>query len=90
MESLGALLRAALHAPLVAKRLLALSALSEELGEEPLVRFDLPQPESYWDEFAVDVAINSAPVLLLLAALASARPRPPAPWAACCCWSLRR
>lgn len=55
--------------PLVAKRLLALSALSEELGEEPLVRFDLPQPESYWDEFAVDVAINSAPVLLLLAAL---------------------
>jgi len=31
------------------------------MGEEPLVRFDLPQPESFWDEFLVDLAIKFAP-----------------------------
>lgn len=48
--------------PLVAKRLLHLSAVSERLGEPPWLRFDLPRPESYWDEFAVDLAVLALPV----------------------------
>lgn len=50
--------------PLVAKRLLHLSAVSERLGEQPWLRFDLPRPESYWDDFAVDVAIAILPVAM--------------------------
>ncbi len=47
--------------PLVAKRLLHLATISEEIGEAPLVKFDLPQPESYWDDFAVDVLVQVLP-----------------------------
>lgn len=52
--------------PLVARRLLALSDLSMELGEDPFVRFDLQQPESFWDEFLVDVFVKLLPLLTLL------------------------
>ncbi len=44
--------------PLVAKRLLHLGELSLQIGEEPVVRFDLEQPESLWDEFAVDLMVK--------------------------------
>lgn len=50
--------------PLVAKRLLHLSAVSERLGEQPWLRFDLPRPESHWDDFAVDVAIAILPIAM--------------------------
>lgn len=47
--------------PLVAKRLLHMATISKELGEVPLIAFDLPKPESYWDEFAVDLVIQCLP-----------------------------
>lgn len=52
--------------PLVAKRLLHLSELSNEVGEEPLVVFDLPKPESYWDEFFIDFAVKMLPMVTLI------------------------
>jgi len=58
--------------PLIAKRLGALSTQSEQMGEEPLVRFDLPQPESYWDEFLVDMAIKLLPRVCLIGAVVAA------------------
>ncbi len=58
--------------PLIAKRLLALSSQSEQMGEEPLVRFDLPQPESYWDEFLVDMGVKMAPTVAAVLAVAAA------------------
>jgi len=48
--------------PLVAKRLLHLSAVSEHLGEPMWLRFDLARPESYWDEFAVDLLVVLLPL----------------------------
>jgi Zn-dependent protease with chaperone function/Zn-finger nucleic acid-binding protein len=47
--------------PLVAKRLLYLADLSAHLDQEPLVVFDRRQPESYWDDFAVDVLMLTLP-----------------------------
>jgi Zn-dependent protease with chaperone function len=52
--------------PLIAKRLLHLATISVELGEAPLVAFDLRRPESYWDEFAVDLAVQFAPWAVLV------------------------
>ncbi|MBK6850000.1 MAG: hypothetical protein IPG96_21495 [Proteobacteria bacterium] len=63
----------------MAKRLLALSALSEELGEEPLVRFDLPQLRSLLGRVRRRRGVNSAPCSCCLAALGVRRGhRPPA------------
>ena len=56
--------------PLVAKRLHYLFEQAMSLGQEPLVCFDLKQPESYWDEFAVDLAVMAAPWVLLTGGLA--------------------
>lgn len=58
--------------PLVAKRLLHLSELSRAMGEEPVVVFDLPQPESYWDEFLVDVTVKLLPTALFVGGLIAA------------------
>jgi Zn-dependent protease with chaperone function/Zn-finger nucleic acid-binding protein len=55
--------------PLPAKRIVALGQLAERLGQEPAVRFDARQPESYWDEFAFDLFVTVLPVLLPVAAL---------------------
>jgi Zn-dependent protease with chaperone function len=55
--------------PLPAKRILALGQLAERLGQEPAIRFDNRQPESYWDEFFVDLMITALPVALPVAAL---------------------
>jgi hypothetical protein len=55
--------------PLVAKRLLHLSEISREMGEPPLVDFDLPKPESYLDEFAVDLLVKVLPLLAFIGAL---------------------
>ena len=55
--------------PLPAKRILALGQLAERLGQEPAIRFDSRQPESYWDEFFVDVMVTALPLTLPFAAL---------------------
>lgn len=55
--------------PLPAKRILALGQLAERLGQEPAIRFDKRQPESYWDEFFIDLMITALPVALPFAAL---------------------
>jgi len=43
--------------PLIANRLNYLSNQAEVMGQEPYIVFNLTQPESYWDEFLVDVGI---------------------------------
>lgn len=53
--------------PLPAKRIEALGRQAESMGKEPFVRFDLKQPESYWDEFLVDILVLYLPWTLALA-----------------------
>jgi Zn-dependent protease with chaperone function len=55
--------------PLVAKRLQLLGAQAVVMGQEPLVLFDRIKPESYWDEFLVDLSIMALPVLGILSGL---------------------
>jgi len=60
--------------PLPVKRIKALENLAWQLGQQPV--YDLPEPterpESYWDEFAVDVFVHYLPGLGLLLGLAAA------------------
>jgi Zn-dependent protease with chaperone function/Zn-finger nucleic acid-binding protein len=56
--------------PLVAHRLQYLGDQAAAMGEEPYIVFDRRKPESYWDDFAVDVAVMFLPWLLFLAGLA--------------------
>ena len=49
--------------PLIASRIKNLSIQSEVLGQEPYIRFDERKPESYWDEFLIDILILSLPLL---------------------------
>jgi len=39
------------------------------MGQEPFILFDRRKPESYWDEFLVDVLVLFLPVLLLIAGI---------------------
>jgi len=57
--------------PLVAKRLERLGDQSVTLQHEPLVVFDRNKPESYWDEFLVDVLVTLLPMLTLIIGLGS-------------------
>ncbi|MDP8256382.1 MAG: M48 family metalloprotease, partial [Candidatus Alcyoniella australis] len=52
--------------PLPAKRIQALGKLAEHLHQQPLVHFDQHKPESFWDEFFVDLLFKFAPMLLAL------------------------
>lgn len=52
--------------PLPARRLQALAGEAVKLGQVPLIVFDKQQPESYWDEFAVDMFIKFLPMALAL------------------------
>lgn len=52
--------------PLVANRLLYLTDQAAHQGQEPLVVFDRKKPESYWDDFFVDVGVMLLPWLALL------------------------
>jgi Zn-dependent protease with chaperone function/Zn-finger nucleic acid-binding protein len=56
--------------PLVAHRLQYLSDQSAAMGQEPYIVFDRRKPESYWDDFAVDVTVMFLPLILFLAGLA--------------------
>jgi len=55
--------------PLIAKRLERLGDQAAKSQVEPLVVFDREQPESYWDEFIVDVIITLLPALTLILGL---------------------
>ena len=50
--------------PLISKRLLAISERSEEFGQEPYIVFNEEQPESYVDDFIIELLIYLAPILL--------------------------
>jgi len=52
--------------PLIANRINHLSQHSEVLGKEPYIRFDTRKPESYWDEFLIDVVIRLLPTLVFV------------------------
>jgi len=55
--------------PLIAKRLKALNDLSRALEEEPYAEFELNRPESYWDEFFVDLFFKICPGLVSILAV---------------------
>ena len=55
--------------PLISKRLLAISDLSKNYGQEPYVVFDLVKPESYLDDFAKEVVIDFLPWITFIIAL---------------------
>jgi Zn-dependent protease with chaperone function/Zn-finger nucleic acid-binding protein len=52
--------------PLVAKRLMYLTDQAAHQGQEPLIVFDRKKPESYWDDFFVDLFMMLLPWLCLL------------------------
>ncbi|MBN1794805.1 MAG: M48 family metalloprotease [Candidatus Omnitrophica bacterium] len=54
--------------PLIARRLLALSKQAEAMGREPYIIFDERRPESFWDEFFIDLAVKYAGFLLVFGA----------------------
>jgi Zn-dependent protease with chaperone function len=56
--------------PLVAKRLLYLSDQASSVGHEPYIIFDRAKPESYWDDFFVDLCVLALPWMGLLAGIA--------------------
>ena len=48
--------------PLIAHRLQYLGDQAAAMGQEPYIVFDRRKPESYWDDFAVDVAVMFLPL----------------------------
>jgi Zn-dependent protease with chaperone function/Zn-finger nucleic acid-binding protein len=52
--------------PLTAKRLQRLGDYAIQQGQKPYVRFDLEKPESYWDDFFVDLFVMALPLLGLI------------------------
>lgn len=56
--------------PLIAHRINHLSNHSEVLGQEPYIKFDLRKPESYWDEFLLDLLVRFLPQLSFIVGLA--------------------
>lgn len=57
--------------PLIARRLERLGDQAVTLGQEPLVVFDRKKPESYWDEFFIDLLVTLLPLLTLIIGLGS-------------------
>ena len=56
--------------PLISKRLLTLSEMSKNYNQEPYIVFDLEKPESYVDDFIVELIVNFAPTITFLIGLA--------------------
>ena len=52
--------------PMISKRLLAISARSEEFKQKPYITFDLKKEESYVDDFLMEVLISFAPAIVFL------------------------
>jgi Zn-dependent protease with chaperone function/Zn-finger nucleic acid-binding protein len=55
--------------PLVAHRLQYLGDQAAAMGQEPYIVFDRRKPESYWDDFLVDLLVMFLPLLLFLLGL---------------------
>jgi Zn-dependent protease with chaperone function len=58
--------------PLVAHRLQYLGDQAAAMGQEPYIVFDRRKPESYWDDFFVDLLVMFLPLLLFLLGLSLA------------------
>ena len=58
--------------PLISKRLKAISDRCPEYGQTPFVTFDLTKPESYVDDFAIEVVINYLPIITLIITIVAA------------------
>lgn len=56
--------------PLVAHRLRYLSNQSQHMGLAPYIVFNQPKPESYWDEFLIDLIIYLFPRIIFFLILA--------------------
>jgi heat shock protein HtpX len=56
--------------PLIAKRIKYLSNQSVVLGREPYIEFNERRPESYWDDFLLDIFVKGLPILALIAGMA--------------------
>ena len=56
--------------PLISKRLIRISSYSKEYNQEPYIEFDLQKPESYVDDFFIELLIAFAPVFVLLVGVA--------------------
>ncbi|TAN61822.1 hypothetical protein EPN16_02755 [bacterium] len=52
--------------PLIAERLKFLSNQSSALGKEPYIEFNERKPESYWNEFLVDLFIKALPFIAVV------------------------
>jgi len=50
--------------PLPAKRIRALGDQASAMGQEPLVRFDMQKPESYWGAFLIDLLVYLMPLIM--------------------------
>jgi len=55
--------------PLIAKRLRFLSNQSRVLGKDPYVEFNQRRPESYWDDFLLDLSIKAFPFIAFVASI---------------------
>ncbi len=58
--------------PLIAKRLQMLGEQAESTNQAPYVKFNLQQPESYWDEFLVDLFISYLPTITFITTIVAA------------------
>ena len=52
--------------PLISKRLIFISNYSKEFGQEPYITFDLKKPESYVDDFFLELLIKYLPGFFFL------------------------
>jgi len=55
--------------PLIAKRLKFLSNQSEVLGKNPYIEFNQRRPESYWDDFLLDLLVKALPFIIFIAGI---------------------
>jgi heat shock protein HtpX len=55
--------------PLIAKRLERLGDQAASMRQSPYLIFDRTQPESYWDEFVIDLVVTILPTLFLVGSL---------------------
>jgi len=56
--------------PLIAKRLKFLSNQSRVLGKDPYIEFNQRRPESYWDDFFLDLSVKALPFIIFVSAIA--------------------
>ena len=52
--------------PLISKRLLKISSRSEEFHQRPYIVFDLEKPESYVDDFFIELLIRFLPLICII------------------------